>query len=130
MTDQTISIIMLAKKSYKMYPESRSVDRIIHYLSDRNICEKEHFRDFHYELTRYIRNIMYDYIDSCDKPSDFLKSLENIKRLNYGNISELECILQAFRLTEVISNMKYINGFNKEIIEKFTLSVGGEENNV
>lgn len=133
MNNVTLEIILLSKKSYKRYPEGRAVDRIIHYLRDENICEKEHYRDFHYVLTRYIRNIMYDYIDTCDKPSDVLKSIENIKRLDYGNmleyrhISELDYILKAFMLIAVkSSNGEYVNGFNKKAIEDSILKFGGE----
>lgn len=117
MRDQTIIIILLSKKDYKKYPESNPIERIVHYLSDSNIIEKEYFRDFQYELTRIIKNIMYDYIDNCDKPSDFLKSMENIKSLSYGKISELDCIVQAFKFIQIVSNGKYINGFNEKMEE-------------
>ena len=126
MTNQTLDIILLSKKAYKNYPESRSIDRIIHYLSDTSIIEKEYFRDFHYELTRIIKNNMYDYIDNCDTPSDLLKSMERVKFFRYDKMSELDCILEAFRLIQVISNDRYINGFNEESIKESISRMGGE----
>ena len=95
-------------------------------VTGTNIIEKEYFRDFHHELTRIIKNNMYDYIDNCDIPSDLLKSMERVKFFRYDKMSELDCILEAFRLIQVISNNKYINGFNEESVKESISRMGGE----
>jgi hypothetical protein len=92
--------------------ESR-IERVKEYMSDECCCDKECYTD---ELMESIMvNAMYDYIDTCDKPSTFLRLIVKcIER----DLSLMEKICVAFTLTQVKrSDGEYINGFKEEFFK-------------
>ena len=63
---------------------------------------------------------MYDYIDTCDKPSAFLSLFNNVYDRNCMSLAERIAI--AFTLVKVRDNSqggKYINGFNEKLMRKY-----------
>lgn len=54
---------------------------------------------------------MYDYLDTCDRPSAFLRDLADIHQSEYLSIGER--IGRAFMLVRVKRGDQYVNGFGK-----------------
>ena len=109
MTRRTFNIICACKGT--LYPEIESkVDRIRAYMSEECDCPIEEYTDA--ETEQIVVNAMYDYIDTCDRPSTFLRQIREcvVKDLT---LTEKICI--AFSITRVRnSEGKFINGFKEE----------------
>lgn len=54
---------------------------------------------------------MYDYLDTCDRPSVFLRDLADIYQSEYLSIGER--IGRAFMLVRVKRGDQYVNGFGE-----------------
>lgn len=113
MTQRTCNIILACKGS--LYPEIDSrIERVKAYMSDVCACPKEWYTDK--EVESIMVNAVYDYIDTCDKPSTFL-------RLMYDciakDVSLTQRICIAFTLVKVKNDDEYVNGF-KEVFFKST----------
>lgn len=112
MTQRTCNIIMACKGN--IHPEiDGKIERVKEYMSDECCCGKECYTD---ELMEsIIVNAAYDYIDTCDKSSSFLRLIRNC--IN-KDLSLMEKICIAFSLTQVKRNDgEYINGFKEEFFK-------------
>lgn len=106
MTQRTCNIIRACKGS--LYPEIESkIDRVRTYMSEECDCPLEAYTDT--EMENIIVEAMYDYIDTCDRPSSFLRQMRDciIKDLTLT-----ERICTAFSLVRVRGEHGgYVNGF-------------------
>ena len=109
MTERTVKIILACKGAIYSDNEDR-IDRIRSYMSDECNYPKEDYTEE--AMTKIVLEAMYDYIDTCDKPSSFLRSMYDW-RMNQ-DASLLERICTSFVLIQVQGNGKYINGFKEE----------------
>jgi hypothetical protein len=111
MTERTCNIIRACKGTLCWGIEDR-LERIKTYLSAECDCDKEDYTDA--DIESIMINAAYDYIDTCDKPSSFL-------RLMYECIAKpvnlADRIAIAFTLVQVKRDDEYINGFKKEFFE-------------
>ena len=110
MNDRTLSIIAVCKGNTK-YESKLSldlIDSVKNYLSDFSGCDKKILTPKLVE--EVILAAFYDFIDVCDKPSYFLRQLDNLKNVNF-DLSTRICML--FRATQVVEEGHYINGFNE-----------------
>ena len=106
MTQRTCNIIRACKGS--LYPEiENKIDRVRTYMSKECDCPIEAYTDE--EAENIIVEAMYDYIDTCDRPSSFLRQMR-------------DCIIKDLTLTERICTTfslvrvrdehgRYVNGF-------------------
>lgn len=109
MTQRTCNIIRACKGT--LYPEIENrIDRVKAYMSEECDCPIEHYTDNIIESI--IINAVYDYIDTCDRPSTFLRLINDcIER----DLNMVEKICIAFTLVQVKrSDGEYINGFKEE----------------
>ena len=65
-------------------------------------------------LTKIVLEAAYDYIDTCDKPSTFLRLMHGCAMGAIRQVSLLERICYAFEIVQVHGNGRYINGFKEE----------------
>lgn len=63
------------------------------------------------EIASILASAVYDYIDTCDKPSAFLRDI--IECIPKG-LTLAERICSAFTLVQVKGNNEYVNGFKEE----------------
>ena len=108
MTQRTCNIIRACKGS--LYPEIESrIERVKTYMSEECLCKKEWYTN---EEMEYIMiDAACDYIDTCDRPSAFLRLMnDSIAK----DVSLIERICIAFTLVRVKNNEQYINGFKEE----------------
>lgn len=90
-----------------MYPaELNPYECVIAYMSQE--CDRPKSA---YEMEKIMFDAMCDYLDTCDKPSYFMRMLMDIAGKEIYNRSEQIAI--AFRLTQVKDDNGYINGFGK-----------------
>lgn len=111
MEQRTCNIIRACKGS--LYPEiDNRIERVKAYLSKECGCPEEYYTE---EIMESIMiDAMYDYIDTCNKPSTFLRMIRNcIKK----ELSLTEKICVAFTLVQVKKDDKYINGFKEEFFK-------------
>ena len=111
MTQRTCNIIRACKGS--LYPEIESrIERVKTYMSEECLCKKEWYTDE--EMENIMVDAVYDYIDTCDRPSTFLRLMNDC-------IAKDVCITQriciAFTLVKVKNDDKYINGFKEEFFK-------------
>ena len=113
---RTANIIRLSQDRYLEYLEKTPIERIVSYLT-RVCCPGEDmYTDYENGiLLRVLKNAVYDYIDTCDKPSEFLLSFEETKRA-HNKFTEIKNIIHAFSCIKTESNGRYINGFTDELI--------------
>lgn len=111
MTQRTCNIIRACKGS--LYPEIESrIERVKTYMSEECLYKKEWYTDK--EMESIMIDAVYDYIDTCDKPSGFLRLIRDCIA---KDLSIVEKICIAFTLVKVKSGDKYINGFKEEYFE-------------
>lgn len=112
MTERTFNIIMCCKG--KLYPEVDScIARIKMYIAKECKCSVDDYGPI--ELQTILQEAVLDYIDSCDKPSAFLRSICDNK---VPNLPLSLVICKAFKLVKVIDeNGNYINGFNEALYD-------------
>ncbi len=108
MTQRTCNIIRCCKGT--LYPEiSNRIERIKMYMSEECAYPIECYTDR--EIESILASAVYDYIDTCDKPSAFLRDIiECIPR----SLTLAERICSAFTLVQVKGNSGYVNGFKEE----------------
>lgn len=126
MTEMTCNIIKACKGRIFENVEGE-LDRVKHYMAKECYCSLEAYTPF--VMNEVMFRAMCDYIDTCDKPSEFLREMNHL--LNKDKLSTAEKIAKAFDLVqikEVINDdmyinaddekeYKYINGFTKELWE-------------
>lgn len=122
---KTAQIIMMLKQPQKFeseYSEFNTYREIINlYMSLYSGTQLEFYdtprgRNV---IDNVVMEVLYDYIDTCDKPSFFLKSISEIKDImEYrGEEADMtEVICSALVNTQVLSRNEnlYINGFTEE----------------
>ena len=110
MKQRTLEIIAICKGNTSYNKEGFFITNIIDFLSDTCMCDKEYYSEN--VLERILLDAMYDYLDNCDKHSDFLKTMENVAFHNYS-LSMKICM--SFRGVQVCNEYGgYINGFSEE----------------
>lgn len=111
MTQRTCNIIRACKGSLYSEIDNR-IERVKAYMSEECLCEKECYTD---EIMESIMiEAVYDYIDTCDRPSSFLRQ---IRECVAKNISLTQKICIAFTLVQVRRDGEYINGFKEEFFK-------------
>ena len=110
MTERTFNIIMCCKG--KLYPEVEGgIDRIKMYMSEECDCSPEDYGWV--ELKQVMQEAALDYIDTCDKPSAFLRSILCNK---VSGIPIALGICVAFKKVSVRDESgNYVNGFTEEL---------------
>lgn len=108
MTERTFNIIIACKHR----PENTSTitDSVRAYMSEECDCPIHYYGER--EINNIMKTAMYDYIDTCDKPSVFLRSFDGI--IGGEGMSIGERIAIAFSLVRVCDGAKhYVNGFGE-----------------
>ena len=106
MTERTYNIIMACKaKEY-----CNISDAVKEYMAKECASSVDDYHET--ALAGIMQEVMYDYIDTCDKPSSFLRDLNNI--INGELLSVGERIARAFVLVRVKNrDGQYVNGFGE-----------------
>ena len=112
MTEHTYNIIRCCKAS--LYPEiPNRIERVKAYLTEAT--GHENYTDA--ELESVLRTAVYDYIDTCDKPSFFLRSMDSLHVNTYN-----DRVATAFALVRVLSSGgTAINGFARFVGQEESL---------
>ena len=106
MTKQTYDIIM----SCKSKPYCNVADAVKEYMSQECGSNVDAYHEV--ALAGIMEQAMYDYIDTCDKPSSFLRELNGI--IHGELLSVGERIARAFLLVRVKNrDGQYVNGFGE-----------------
>ncbi len=112
MTERTYNIIMACKRSY---PRDLT-DNVAQYMAKECGCSVGDYSQP--IITDIMKTALYDYIDTCDKPSIILRKLDENNRF-YHDVSIGAQIATAFRSVQVRDrNGNYINGFGEWIKEE------------
>lgn len=112
MTKRTCDIIKACKGVYFAEVEGQ-LNRVKHFMAKECQCPITVYTP--HMLNVIMFDAMCDYIDSCDKPSFFLRELDRV--YNKENISIAEQIAITFELVEVKDeNGNYVNGFTAELL--------------
>ena len=106
MTERTYNIIMACKKAER----GDIIDAAREYIAKECDCPIELYTQS--VMSNIMENAMYDYIDSCDKPSTFLRFFSEWRTF-YSGVSLGQQIAIAFQNVQVKRNGNYINGFGE-----------------
>ena len=109
MEKRTLEIIAVCKGDTRYDSEVGLVDAVKNYMSDTCMCDKALYTDS--QMENILRTAFYDFIDVCDRPSFFLKQLEEFKWF-VPNLTDRICAL--FKSVQVLEDDGYINGFNAD----------------
>lgn len=111
MTQRTCNIIRACKGS--LYPQVKNrVERVKCYLADECWVDAKDYTEE--VLEQLLLRALYDYVDSCDKPSGFLWDIFQ-PIFKYNTLSEQICA--AFSLVQVKrKDGTYVNGFKEEYV--------------
>lgn len=109
MKKRTLEIIAVCKGHTKYDSELGLVDAVKNYMSATCRCDKKWYT--HERMGVILREAFYDFIDVCDKPSCFLRRLEELKWIN-PHIANRICMV--FQNIQVLKGDMYINGFSTE----------------
>lgn len=113
MTQRTCNIIRACKGT--LYPEiENKIDRVRTYMSEECDCPVEAYTDKATE--NIVVYAMYDYIDTCDKPSTFLRLMKDANCVA-EDLTLTERICTAFSLVKVRNERGYVNGFIADFFE-------------
>ena len=118
MTKETCNIIRACKGSlHGPYEElnyiSNVLERIKIYLSQEYQNDIQLYTDEQMEKIMY--QAMGDYLDTCDKPSDFIFYIANLSHKHRMTIAEQ--IAEAFKWVQVRNKYTYVNGFKQEFFD-------------
>ena len=104
MEEKTVKIIAVCKGGTKYDSPEGLVDSVKNYLSDE--CGVNKIWVSEEELENTLKEAMFDYIRTADRPDKFLRLLYSIKSpsLNYQ-------ICTAFLLQQIYDGNQIINGF-------------------
>ena len=106
MTERTYNIIMACKRNDKY---SNVVDAAKEYMSLECDYPMNYYSEM--QMCSIMFEAMCDYLDTCDKPSTFIRLMGNVFDKEY--ISFGEQIARAFQLVRVKKDDNYINGFGE-----------------
>lgn len=110
MTERTFNIIRCCKG--KLYPEVEgALDRVKMFIAEECDCSVDDYGWF--ELKQIMQEAAFDYIDTCDKPSAFLRSILG-NRVHGMHMALVIC--NAFKEVRVRDESgNYVNGFTEEL---------------
>ena len=107
MTERTYNIIMACKKRDE---HANCIESVREYMSKECLCPVKYYGEI--EMSNIMKVAMYDYIDTCDKPSAFFREMETV--FGQASLSIGEWIGRAFALVQVRDcDGNYVNGFGK-----------------
>ena len=110
MTQRTCNIIKACKGW--LFPDFEApLERVKHYMANECLCKLSAYT--HAELDHIMFEAMCDYLDTCDKPSFFLKTMESLFEKEY--LRRAEQIAYAFIDVQVQDDNGYVNGFTEEL---------------
>lgn len=109
MQKRTLEIIAVCKGDTRYDSQTGLVDAVKNYMSDTCLCDKVLYTDN--RLENILVTAFYDFVDVCDRPSFFLKQLEEFKWLDPSLTGR---ICAMFQSVEVWDGYKYVNGFNAD----------------
>lgn len=123
MEQRTCNIIMCCKGHCNLDgADNTLMGDIAAYMSHECGCPKE---DYTGRLMESIlREAMFDYIASADKPGFELRQLFQQYAVRDPSLLERICIM--FQLTQVCDSNGYVNGFTEELIKQSEKDLGGE----
>ena len=106
MTERTYKIIMACKQA-----EGCNVtDAVKAYMSKECMCPESHYDEL--TTNRIMFEAMCDYLDSCDKPSVFMRELKDV--YHGSDLSTGERIAITFLNVRVKNrDGQYVNGFGE-----------------
>lgn len=108
MTERTFNIIMACKRRSENTADV--IDGVKAYMAEECNCPIYYYSE--YKMSEIMRTAMYDYIDTCDKPSTFMRLFDDV--FDKEHISLGERIARAFTLVRVRSDGNhYVNGFGE-----------------
>lgn len=108
MTERTYNIIMACKNA----EEGDIANAVKQYMAKE--CNVPVTAYSQADISRIMEAALYDYIDTCDKPSVFLRDLFQWQNYFGFNISFGELVAIVFRAVRVKDrNGNYINGFGE-----------------
>lgn len=112
MTQRTCNIIKACKKPQK-YKTDNEVEAVKRYMSIECDCPIEHYTDG--VIENIMLEAMYDYIDTCDCPSFFLREMNTL--YNADKLDVATKIAITFKLVQVKADKgeEWINGFYEEL---------------
>ena len=106
MTERTYNIIMACKNT----TQRDLTDAVAEYMSKECDCPLSEYTQS--VISDIMEAALYDYIDTCDKPSTFLRFFSEWGNY-YSGVSIGEKIAHAFKSVQVKRNGNYINGFGE-----------------
>lgn len=118
MTKETCDIIRVCKGTLneemeKLYPTTDYLERVKIYLAKLYDVSPEDYTEK--DVSKVMLEAACDYIDTCDKPSFFLRLLNIREDENYSLSKRIGI---AFNFVQVRQDGEYINGFKKEFFEE------------
>ena len=111
MNKRTFDIIMACKADTEGH--FTRLDNVIEFLSKECGTPKEHYTIE--EMDKIMFEAVCDYIDTCDRPSVFLRNIMNV--INGDNMPSAERICRAFAMVRIKKNSEYVNGFKPEFFK-------------
>lgn len=107
MTKRTYNIIIACKNRNG---HANCIESVREYMSKECMCPVNYYDET--DMGRIMKEAMYDYIDTCDKPSVFFRNMETM--FGYEMLSIGEKIGRAFALVQVRDrDGNYVNGFGR-----------------
>lgn len=113
MTERTCNIIRACKGSLHPEIEDR-IMRVKTYMAEECGCDIDEYTD---DVTESImKTAMYDYVDTCDRPSAFLRLMYDCIE---PKLTLIEKICHAFTFVKMkdSSTDEYVNGFKEEFFK-------------
>lgn len=114
MEQRTLNIINIVKGNTKYLRGDNMigmVEAVKQYMADECAYEAEWYTET--DMFDILYDAMLDYLDHCDKPSVFMRTLGNVMKWRLDNVPQ--CIAIALSLTQVRNKGKYINGFDDRL---------------
>lgn len=124
MEQRTCNIIMCCKGHCNLDGAGNSpMEDIATYMSHECACPKKNYKGRLMESI--LREALFDYIDSVDKPSCDLRNLFHQYPFADPSLSDRICTM--FQLTTVRNNDgSYANGFSDELLAQSEKDLGGK----
>lgn len=113
MTQRTADIIGISKKISLKYKTASTKRNIAQYIGNITNVDPNSYSDW--QIDNIIKLAMFDYVDSADKPSDFLEHVF-CEGVSNSSLPPINKIILAFSFVNIRKNGKWVNGFNQELI--------------
>lgn len=124
MEQRTCNIIMCCKGNCQLEGAGETpMEAIAAYMSNECACPKEDYKGALMESI--LREALFDYISSADKPGFDLRKLFYQYALKEPTMSERICTL--FQMVNVRDNsLEYTNGFSEKLLAQSEKDLGGK----